>query len=289
MGGSLGLALKARGGLRVAACARRAETLRRALERGVADETFDQPAAAADGASVVVVCAPVLAIPDLVRQCREGLRPGGVVTDVGSTKAWVQREAAAAVEGTGALFVGSHPMAGSEKTGLESASAGLYAGALTVVTPGDAPAAAVRAVRGLWEAAGCRVLEMDAGEHDLCVARTSHMPHVTAALVVLAAAAGTPPEWRPRLGALAGPGFRDTTRVAAGSPAMWRDILCTNGGAILSALADLGRGIEALAEAVRTERFDEVYRMLDDARHVRSGLMDRSPFGPDADKGRGSA
>ncbi|MBM4155853.1 MAG: prephenate dehydrogenase/arogenate dehydrogenase family protein [Lentisphaerae bacterium] len=272
MGGSLGLALKARGHRgAVAAFARREATRRLALDMGAADEVHDDPAEAVRGAAIVVACAPVLSIPDLIARAAPGLEPGAVVTDVGSTKGWIAGRARAALAGGPAVFVGSHPIAGSERQGMESAYAGLYEGAVTVVTPDGAPAQAVAAVEGLWTAVGSQVLRMDAGDHDRIIARTSHLPHMAAALVSLCAGRGGFDG--ESVSALCGPGIRDTTRVAEGSPEIWHDIALTNRDAIAGELEAM---VDALAEMVRRLRagdFDGVRRLLAEAREARRRVV----------------
>lgn len=286
MGGSLGLALKAKGwGGRVTAYARRPETRALALKMGAADEVFDTPEAAVRGASVVVVCAPVLTIPDLVARCRRDLAPGCVVTDVGSTKAWIVAECARALADSTACFVGSHPVAGSERSGLEAARADLYEGAMTVVTrdgAGDAPAAAVAA---LWMAAGSETVFLDAAEHDALLARTSHLPHLAAALVALSAGRGGA-DLTEALRRLVGPGFRDTTRVAGGSPDIWHDIVLTNREPILAELEALGVALESLKSAVSASDFSRVRGMLSAAVSARGRLV-QPRGGPGARTGQG--
>lgn len=286
MGGSLGLALKARGwDGRVAAYARRRETREKALRLGAADEVFDRPEDAVRGASVVVVCAPVLTIPDLVRRCAPCLGQGCAVTDVGSTKAWVVGACREALAGTGAKFVGSHPVAGSERAGLEAARADLYEGSITVVTRDGADDAATARVADLWTAAGSRVVRLEADEHDRILARTSHLPHLAAALVALAAARGEAEEIA-ALRRLVGPGFRDTTRVAGGSPDVWHDIVRTNAAPILAELDALGAGLARLRAAVASGDFDRVREMLAGAAEARERLVPpRDGAGAEAGQG----
>jgi prephenate dehydrogenase len=268
MGGSLGMALRARGGaVRVRAWARRAETRARALECGAADEVFLSPAESASGADIVVLCGPVMNIPEMAEACRPGLAPGAVVTDVGSTKQWIESECRRVLEGSGAGFVGSHPMTGSERTGLESARADLFQGAVTVVTGAGEEA---ERVAELWRMAGSQVARIGAGEHDALVARISHLPHLAAALVARTAA--RPGLDSDRLRRVAGPGFRDTTRVAAGSPGIWTDIARTNREALLGELDALGRELAVLRAAVTAGDWNAVNDFLNAARAARGTL-----------------
>lgn len=272
MGGSLGLALKRQEGFRVTAYARREETRREAMEQGAADAVFDRPADAARGADLVVLCVPVMQIPAMLEACRPGLKAGAVVTDVGSTKAWLAETCAAALTGTGALFIGSHPVAGSERQGIEAARADLYDGAVTVVTPpSGALGESVAQVVGLWEAAGSRVVCMPPERHDALIARTSHLPHLAAAALALAVGRGDQGEM---VALLCGPGFRDTTRIAMGSPAMWHDILRTNRVAILQELTAMRDGLDAWTRLLQQEDFEGARVLLEQGREVRKRLTD---------------
>ena len=177
MGGSLGLAAKARGTVkRVVAYSRREESRRKALEQGVADAVFDSPGDAVDGADLVVLCTPDLTMPELVRGFKERLHAGCVVTDVGSTKAFLDRELGAILADSPAVFVGSHPMAGSEKTGVDAARVDLYQGARVIVTGETAAeSVGVQRVTAFWEQVGAYVSVMTPEEHDAVIARTSHL------------------------------------------------------------------------------------------------------------------
>ena len=201
MGGSLGLSLKAHGlPWHVAGFTRNAARGRRALKRGAVDSLHRTAAEAVQDADLVVLCGPVLALPQQARDCRPGLKPGAVVTDVGSTKAVADQAVRASLRGSGAWFVGSHPVCGSEQQGIESARADLYDGALVIVTTTvDAPRKAVQLVRGLWQQAGARVVACGAGEHDRIMARTSHLPHMVASQswgFIAAAGLRIPRGWR---------------------------------------------------------------------------------------------
>ncbi|MDD2235894.1 MAG: prephenate dehydrogenase/arogenate dehydrogenase family protein, partial [Kiritimatiellae bacterium] len=227
MGGSLGLALKGRGyGGCVQGYARRAETVRHALEHGLCDHAGSEAPEAVVDADLVVVCVPVLSIPSLIREVRGALKPGAVITDVGSTKAWLHAEVEKILDGTKVSFVGSHPVAGSEKSGAEAARSDLYAGARCVLTGNEAtPEPAMLRVATLWNFAGCRVSVMDPESHDRMLARTSHLPHLVSSALAMAVS-------RPDGGApeadFCGPGYRSMTRLACGSPGMWRDIFESN-------------------------------------------------------------
>jgi prephenate dehydrogenase len=229
IGGSIGLAARRRGiAGRVVGADRDATVRDHALAAGIVDEVWDDPAAAARGADLVVVCTPVDHIPAGILAAAAACRLGAVLTDVGSTKAAI----VAAVRGRlppGVGFVGSHPLAGSEKNGPEHARADLFDDRLVVLTPtpdcGEGPLAAVR---DFWQALGARVRLMEATEHDRALALTSHLPHLLASGL-----AGTLP---PDLYELTATGFADMTRLASGNPALWTAIFQANREGVLAAL-----------------------------------------------------
>ena len=268
MGGSLGLALRERRVARVTGYARRPDTRHLATDGGFVDVCADSPAAAVADADIAVFCTPVLTIPSLIAECREAFRAGCVVTDVGSTKAMVQREAATALAGSRAVFVGSHPMAGSEKSGLDAARADLYDGAIAAVTPGSDNAATERVCR-LWQAVGSRVVRLEAAEHDALVARTSHLPHLVASLLVSVAGRDPAAAASP----FCGPGFRDTTRVAAGSPELWHDIVKSNRDALLTELKILDTELGALTAMLEHGDYEGIKTLLAKGRALRARLV----------------
>lgn len=272
MGGSLGLALrKMRAAEMICAYARREETRSLALELGVADEVEAEVEPAVDGADLVVFCVPVLAIPDLSRRCISAFAEGCVVTDVGSTKLQLVKEMDDVLAGTGATFVGSHPIAGSERTGLEAAREDLYRGALVAVTPRAVPDAgdpSVVRVCDFWKGLGCEVKMMGPGDHDRVIAATSHLPHVVASLLVETAVredtAGPEGLW--------GGGLRDTTRIAAGSEDIWHDIVKTNKDFVSSELQRFSELLDRVRSMIEHGDFDAVKAFLAESRRKRQAL-----------------
>ena len=235
LGGSLGLALRRLPTPpRVLGWARRAETVELALKCGVIDAGATDPAAILPHADLTVLCLPVADCVTFGQRHADLWRPGAVVTDVGSVKGPLAEGLTARLAARNVAVVGSHPMAGSEKSGLDAANAGLYAGATVFVTPTAGQDEAAGRVEGFWQALGARTERLTPGAHDALVARTSHALHVLAAATVEAvlrhpgAALGT-----------AG-GFRDFTRIAASSPEMWTQIFATNRTELLAALDDIG-------------------------------------------------
>lgn len=227
LGGSLGLAVRQRGLAReVAGYVRREVTARECETVGVLDYATTDLSAAVSGADLVVLCTPLAQMRPLVTLMLPALKRGALVTDVGSVKAEVVRELEPLVRRAGAQFLGAHPMAGSEKTGVLASRADLYDGAVCVLTPTRrTPSAPLRRLERFWRALGSRVVRLDPAEHDRVVSRASHLPHVLAASLVRVVLDPRAPAAQSLLCAT---GFRDTTRIASGSPEMWRDIVLAN-------------------------------------------------------------
>ncbi len=274
MGGSLGLALRRLGLAHVSAYARRAETRQLALDMGAVDVIYDTPQAALRGANLAVFCTPVCTMPTLAKECMSAFEPGCVVTDVGSTKAELVRDMNLLFRDTSIVFVGSHPMAGSEKSGLDAALTNLYEGAVTAVTPDPGtPAAGIQDVMTLWGGVGARVVQLDPSEHDILVAKTSHLPHLISALLVMSA--GRIPQSQ-GLPLFLGPGFRDTTRIAGGSPDMWHDIVKSNRTAILEELRQYGEALGSLTVLIENEDYAGLRNRLETARSIRAELLGKA-------------
>lgn len=226
MGSSLAMALKKRGiAGKVTGFARRPETRKKALAGKIVDAVCDRLEDAVRDADLVVACAPVSVIPEIITAAAGHLPPRAVVTDVGSVKARIAAAAEKALADNRAEFLGSHPIAGSEQRGLEAARDDLYRGAVVAITPTRRTSRrALRIVSGFWRALGAEVVPVSPAVHDRVLARTSHLPHLIAAL--LAGCAGR--ERAVEYGKFCGAGFRDTTRIAEGDPELWRDILANN-------------------------------------------------------------
>jgi prephenate dehydrogenase len=270
MGGSLGLALRKRGGVHVVGLARREETLREARRRGVLHEGFTDPARALPGASVVVYCSPVNKIVPLVRASRRFLSPGALVMDVGSVKGPLVRALGPLFHGEGSpVFVGAHPMAGSEKTGVQNARADLYKNAVCAITPtAQTPEARVVQATKFWKSVGARPFLVDPDAHDRAVALVSHLPHLIADALVLAAG-----QWEggvALLKELAAGSFRDATRVSGADPVLWREIFRMNDDAVRQAfrlfsgeMDRLARGRWALKDLRRAKTVNTIFRTKD--------------------------
>ncbi len=265
IGGSIGLAAKRRKlADRVLGGGRRQASLNQALAIGAIDEGFLDLAAAVQQAEIAVFCTPVDQIAEQVLASAPGCATGTLLIDAGSTKAEIVRS----VEGRlpkGIAFVGSHPLAGSEKRGAEHADADLFQDRLTIVTrtPATEPSALERTT-AFWRALGCRVRVLDPQEHDQALAVTSHLPHLVAA-----ALAGILP---PELQELSASGFRDTTRIAAGDPSLWTAIFAQNQLAVLNALKQLDDQLSRFREALKVGNWTAVADLLTQAKKVRDAL-----------------
>lgn len=277
LGGSLGMALRERQQARqVVAVARRPETVQRALELGVADRGCTEPREGIAEADLVVLCTPVLAMPALVEQIAGHLKPGAVVTDVGSTKSFLARELPRRLRPENP-YVGGHPMAGSEKFGVEASRADLFVEATYLLTPGpEVPVAAVERLEQWVAGLGARPVRLEPQAHDRAVAGVSHLPHVVAAALATAvgAAEGTDSGvGRDMLRQLIAGGFRSTTRVAASSPEMWRDICLTNRKELLEMLRQFETELAHFALALEERDGAALLQAFEQARAVREDLV----------------
>lgn len=268
LGGSLGMALRRRGlAGEVFGVVRRTETGVEAVEVGAVDRADTGLREGVRGADLVVLCTPVARMGALARDLAPFLKPGACVTDVGSVKRTVVLDSEGPIGAAGGFFVGSHPMAGSEKTGVKAAREDLFCGAVSVVTPTeDSVAEAVGRVRGLWESVGARVLTMTPAHHDDMVSRSSHLVHLVAAGLARFVLS---PEHPAEQAWLCAAGFRDTTRVASGSPEMWRDIALGNREAILNALTGMERSLKELRGLLETRNGPGLEAFLRSAKERR--------------------
>ncbi len=273
LGGSAGLALKAFDPrIRIAGVGRRQKSLDQALAIGAVDTAHLDASEAVCDTDLVILATPVGAFAGHMRAIRDSLAARAIVTDVGSTKASVVRQAHR-ILGAG-RFCGSHPMAGSEQKGPNFARADLFCGATCILTPtANTPTKVVGRVRSLWERMGMRTVTMPPARHDRVIARVSHLPHALAGLLMLLPAEGDLD--------VSSTGFRDATRLASGDPEMWRDIFLTNRLGILRAIGELegslaelhqlvsdgdGAGLEAFFAAAKTRRDTTIAQVIHDRR-----------------------
>jgi prephenate dehydrogenase len=227
LGGSIGLAArKNRVAGEIAGFVRREKNVRDCEKFGATDFATTDLLAAVSNSDLIILCTPLAQMLPLAKQFLPALKRGAIVTDVGSVKRGVVRELESIVKKSGAHFIGSHPMAGAEKTGVAAARENLFENAVCVLTPSKkSNPTAVRKLEKFWKSLGARVLKLDAAQHDLLASRSSHLPHVVAATLANLVLNPANPKAQAQLCAT---GFRDTTRIAAGSPEMWRDIALAN-------------------------------------------------------------
>jgi len=268
MGGSLLMALRQRQPqAHLRAWGRRSEALEELQNRGLADFCSLDAAQAADGADIVVLCLPVDKLAEAAGDFARAVTADCLVTDVGSVKGTVVGSMEQ-IFSTHQNFVGSHPMCGSEATGLAAARADLYEDALCVVTPtAQSRPALTEAAAAFWRSVGGRVMTMSPAEHDRAAALVSHVPHVAAAALV-DLLSGENPDFRK----LCAGGFRDTTRVASGSPELWTAILSQNRTEIERGLGKLITILEKFQSAVASGDTAALTSLLTQARTAREAI-----------------
>jgi len=267
LGGSLGLALR-RGRLvgQVVGLVRRPEAAQQSVELGIVDRATLDPAEALEQAEMIVLCTPVGVMVPLMESFLPSLQPGAIVTDVGSTKGRLVRELDRILSGKPVSYVGAHPMAGSEKAGMEYAREDLFEEALCILTPGlTSSPEAIAQVERLWQGVGCRLIQLSPDEHDRVVARTSHLPHLTATALVRRILG----EAQTEEGLFCATGFADTTRIASGDPKMWVDIALHNHTHLSRELQALGQELLQLAELVQRADSAALYQYLAIAKELR--------------------
>lgn len=266
LGGSIGLAVRAvLNDCEIIGYGHRQETLERAVEIGAIDRGTVDLADATAGADLVVLCTPVGLSSEILWKLASSLKQGAVVTDVGSTKASVV-ELAGKILPEGVSFVGSHPMAGSEKRGVEFARADLFQNALCILTPGEkTDQAALVIVDSFWKSLGMRTYQMSPAEHDRALAEVSHLPHALAAALVTMQS--------PAAMQLAGKGFLDTTRIAGGDGGLWRDIFLDNAVNMREAIEKMRAMLDQFEGLLEPGRGEELRKWLDEAAGKRGALL----------------
>ena len=278
IGGSFGIAVRERGlARRVVGLARREETIGAARGIGAIDEGTTDVEGAARGADLVFLAPPVGQMQSLCERIAPVVRADAIVTDAGSTKAGIVRDCTR-LFAPKAYFVGGHPMAGSEQSGVEAARGNLFENAIWVLTPtAQTPPPVVNQLLALVEGVGATPLLLNAPAHDALLAVTSHLPHITAAaLVHLFADAKDESEVVQQL--VAG-GWRDSTRIAAGSGEMWRDICLANSSALARSLDDMIAELETVRAMLIQDNGDKLLEWFERAAVTRrkQGYIPRAP------------
>lgn len=269
LGSSLGMALK-NSGYERCGWTRRPDVTQWALEHGVIDRGYATPEEAFSDADILILCVPIPQIIEYIRQYSHLMKPGALLTDIGSVKSVVEKAALS----VNARFIGGHPMAGTEKTGPENGFPTLYANAdVFVVPPAGAREEDTAEVEKLWRSIGTNTTRINAEEHDNLVAHTSHLTHVVASALTLATLdVDSEAKRRLRFSGSA-TGFRDTSRIASSSPQMWREIIEHNVPAVVDSLRSFAKRFEAMAEQIRTGDFDGFEREFGRGKALRDEWM----------------
>jgi cyclohexadieny/prephenate dehydrogenase len=256
----------------IAVAARTQQTLDKAMELGLADSaTLDAGQAVAD-ADLIVLCAPLGAYAGIAAAIGPALKPGAIVSDVGSVKEAVIRDVGPHLP-AGVHLVPAHPVAGTEHSGPEAGFPELFQGRWCILTPtAGTDALAIDRVKMLWERAGMLIEMMDAKHHDQVLALTSHLPHLIAYTIV-----GTATDLEEHLQQevikYSAGGFRDFTRIAASDPVMWRDVFLNNREAVLEILGRFTEDLTAVQRAIRRGEGDKLHKIFSRARELRRGVI----------------
>jgi cyclohexadieny/prephenate dehydrogenase len=257
----------------IAVCANTHATLDKAMELGIADSTTTDARQAVDGADLVVLCTPLGAYGRIAEAMAQGLKPGCIVSDVGSVKQCVINDVGPRVP-EGCHLVPAHPVAGTEHSGPEAGFPELFQDRFCILTPPPGTdQGAVDTVVALWKAAGMKVEIMSAHHHDSVLAMTSHLPHLIAYTIV-----GTATDLSEHLMMevvkYSAGGFRDFTRIAASDPVMWRDVFLSNRDAVLEMLGRFSEDLTALQRAIRWGEGDKLQELFTRTREIRRGVIE---------------
>jgi cyclohexadieny/prephenate dehydrogenase len=274
IGGSIARAARAQGlAGEIVTTARSARTRARVAELGIVDSVVDSNAQAVKDADLVILCIPVGACGPVAQEIADYLKPGAIVSDVGSVKGAVVREMAPYLPQR-VHFVPAHPVAGTEHSGPDSGFAELFINRWCILTPpeGTDPKA-VEKLRAFWAALGARVEIMTPDHHDLVLAITSHLPHLIAYTIV-----GTADELegvtQSEVLKFSAGGFRDFTRIAASDPTMWRDVFLTNKDAVLEMLGTFTEDLSKLTRAIRRGDGEALFEHFTRTRAIRRGIVE---------------
>jgi cyclohexadieny/prephenate dehydrogenase len=275
IGGSIARAAKLYGGIagEITVSSRSQKTLDRVRELGFADSIEPNLAKAAEGADCVILCTPVGTYAALAEAIAPSLKPGAIISDVGSTKQSVIRDIGPFVP-AGVHFVPAHPMAGTEFSGPDSGFAALFQGRWSLLTPPPGTdEQAIQKIEQLWQKTGAQTARMDAAHHDRVLAIVSHLPHLIA-FTICGTADDLADETRQEVLQFAATGFRDFTRIAASDPEMWRDIFQANKDAVLEMLARFSEDAQAMARAIRWGDTAYIEDKIIRSRKIRQSLID---------------
>ena len=265
--------------------ARSAATRDKAVELGLVNSIHASAAEAVEGADLVILCVPVGVCGAIAAEIAGHLRPGAILTDVGSVKAAVVRDCSPHIPAN-VHFIPGHPIAGTEHSGPESGFAELFTNRWCILTPLEgADPAAVAKLKAYWEACGANVDMMDAEHHDKVLAITSHLPHLIAYNIV-ATAADVESVTEAEVIKYSAGGFRDFTRLAASDPTMWRDVFLNNKDAVLEMLGRFSEDLSALQRAIRWGDGDKLFDLFTRSRAARRTIIEAGQETPKPDFGR---
>jgi len=271
IGGSFGLALKRIDfPAKLIGLGRRRSSLEVALEKGTVDKITLNFAEAIENADIVLVCTTVETIPEMVKRICEHARNDCIITDVGSVKRQIVAEVDSFLP-ENLHFVGAHPMAGSEKRGATAARSDLFEGANCILTPTEnTNKKALQLVSSLWESVGANIKIMSPDEHDFLIAAASHLPHLVACVLTK-----TVSEFGNDVGTaldFAATGFKDTTRIASGSPEIWKSILSQNSDMLIPMLEKFAENIEEFKRLLANKNVENIQGMLKNAKEIRDAV-----------------
>ncbi len=286
IGGSIARGARAQGlAGEIVATARSPKTRARVSELGIADLVVDTNAEAVQDADLVILCIPVGACGSVAQEIAPHLKPGAIISDVGSVKGAVVREMAPFLPDN-VHFIPAHPVAGTEHSGPDSGFAELFINRWCILTPPEnADAVAVEKLSEFWRGLGANVEVMNAEHHDLVLAVTSHLPHLIAYTIVSTADELEGVTQSEVLKFSAG-GFRDFTRIAASDPTMWRDVFLTNKVAVLQMLGEFQEDLSKLTRAIRRGDGEALFEHFSRTRAIRRGIVEIGQDEASADFGR---
>lgn len=272
LGCSLAMALK-NTPYRCLGWTRRRKVCDELLAAGTIDETDDDVDKLLAKADLTVLCLPIPGIIDFIKDHATAWRPGSIVTDIGSVKAVIVQTGEDILHPQGISFIGSHPMAGTEKSGPENAFPEMYKNAEVFVTKTpDCSLEALDAVRAMWQAIGTSVVTVGTREHDVLVGHTSHISHILALALTQAVLDCDEAEKGPRYSGCA-TGFKDTSRIASSSPLMWREIIENNQPAVLEVVQEFEKRWHHLVEIIKNREFDALEREFSHGKELRDGWI----------------
>ncbi len=285
LGGSIGLAVKHRApGIATTGYDMDADVRAIARERGLADTICESAIDAVREADLVILCVPVGAMKAAAGEITGSLKPGAIVSDVGSSKQSVTEDLAESLPR--ATIIPAHPVAGTEQSGPQAGFATLFENRWCILTPPDgADEDAVTALADFWRKLGSRIEIMDAEHHDLVLAVTSHIPHLIAYTIV-GTASDLEDVTRSEVIKYSAGGFRDFTRIAASDPTMWRDVFLHNKTAVLEMLGRFTEDLTALQRAIRSGDGDTLHELFSRTRTIRRGIIEEGQDDAAPDFGR---